>query len=388
MAERYLNLRRRADGGDVPGPGIVVPYDTMIPGDHVNLFRFLGTDIDRIITDIEKNVDDTVTSMEKGGDGPDFSSCVEDVLGIHPFMETGDNLAFFFNNTVLSYIGECYGSYADVLRLAGSICISPFPDRAVMASLLSCNGSADEDGTYSLYELESLRKSVKWLMEVVFDDTFDSVKALGQARRETFYEWAGPCVFPRLPDFGFRGSFSTGLCDGGRLFRAKADSDEEYRYRVAEWAKSVFGDGENPPAGAGLPLFPDDACEAVRIVYEVDGLEDLIGLEIRQMFLEGIRVKRCGCCGRYYVWHEGVPGYCVIPDARTKDVSGTCRARFLKDIAASMYLKAYKTHNQRLNRGSCSREEMDRWKEEAREARDRAVVSAITMEEYADILKR
>ena len=36
---------------------------------------------------------------------------------------------------------------------------------------------------------------------------------------------------------------SVALCDGGRLFRAKADSDEEYRYRVAEWAQSVFGEG-------------------------------------------------------------------------------------------------------------------------------------------------
>ena len=78
----------------------------------------------------------------------------------------------------------------------------------------------------------------------------------------------------------------------------------------------------------------------------------------------------------------------MIPDERTGNPSSTCRAEYFKKKVREMYLKAYKTHNQRYNRGTCTKEQILEWESEAKEAGKKLIASEISMDEYLRVLKR
>lgn len=389
MAERFLSLGKTGVDGTDGSSCIEVPYDTLIPDTHVNLFRFLSVDLNMIISKIERTIDETFQAAEGNNVAPDISSCVKDVLAIHPFMETGSNLASYFNNTVLAYIGESYGASKYVPQVIGSVCISPLPEKSVITSLLSRTERVpDGRDKYSLYSLELLQNAIRWLTAVVFDDTFDKARSFTVQEREMLYTSFCSYIFPEIPDFQTSGSLAVKVSDDGRLFQAMMDFDDAFREKVVNWTKDVFIEGENTCGDLELPQLSGSEGDTIRIVYRADNLPDLLNIEIKDMFLSHVRVRRCLKCGRYYVYREGDPEYCVIPDTATKDMSGTCRAGYLKGKTAGMYLKAYKTHNQRLNRGSYTHEQMEQWKREAKAAKEQAIVSAIPLNDFIEILKK
>ena len=381
MAEKYIDTRIRTEDGNIFGAGPApVPYEDLIPDSHVNLFRFAGLDLDGVISHIETSVDGL-----SGNDTEDTARSVlepvrDEIRLIHPFMREGAHAEICLVCSAASYLLRTIEAGEEYPRMMNVVSAS-FPEAPFTVPDGPSEAFFEFIDNFSVYGLKLLQKDVRRLLSTVFDDTSESARMIPYAQREALYAVLSeeennpaPHGFPDSGSFTVRApeTADSGPHAGG--FGMDADG--------------IFPDKGAVEKHKDLISRLPDGRDGFHIVFRAGSLYELFSLETTGMLLKNERIGRCGECGRYYVRREGEPPYCVITDAQTGDASKTCRAVHLKKAVHDLYLKAYKTHNQRYNRGTCSIEDMEMWKKEAKEAGKKAVVSELSMAEYMRILKQ
>ena len=388
MAEKYIDISPHTGIADTQqADSVQVPYGSLIPDSHIYLFRFLGTDLDKIASCMESFVDRLFFRSAPESAIRDYAGLVGMIRSVHPFMDTDTRADRYLVHSAVSYLVEKHG-YGDRTEDVVQILRSSLPDVSFTAPVRPSETLQHTGSMFSIKNLKALQGALRRLLAVVFDDSFAVARSIPQNERETLYSES---YGHDLPDICGKTETLRSLLlngrDGSPGHLPGMNFADRKQPETCGYVDSVFLIGEH---SNGYPesVSSKGGETGIRIVYRAENLYELFNIEITDMLLNGIRVRRCLKCGRYYVYREGDPEYCVIPDERTGNPSSTCRAEYFKKKVREMYLKAYKTHNQRYNRGTCTKEQILEWESEAKEAGKKLIASEISMDEYLRVLKR
>lgn len=388
MAEKYIDISPHTGFADTQRAGSVqVPYGSLIPDSHIYLFRFLGTDLDEIASCIESFADRLFFRSAPESAARDYAGLADMIRSVHPFMDTDTRADRYLVYSAVSYLVEKHG-YGDRTEDVIRILRSSLPEVSFTAPVRPSETLQHTGSMFSIKSLKTLQEALRRLLAVVFDDSFAVARAIPQNEREALYSESYGHDLPGIcgKTETFRSLLLNGR-DGSPGYLPGMNFADRKQPETRGYVDSVFLRGDYPDGYPGS-VSSEGGEAGIRIVYRAENLYELFNIEITDMLLNRIRIRRCLKCGRYYVYREGDPKYCVIPDDETGSPSSTCRAEYLKKKVREMYLKAYKTHNQRYNRGTCTREQISEWEAEAKEAGRKLVASAISMDEYLRILKR
>lgn len=129
----------------------------------------------------------------------------------------------------------------------------------------------------------------------------------------------------------------------------------------------------------------------MRRTYLCSDLRDLAFLELAQMLEENVQLPKCRRCGHYFILKGDYDTqYCT----RTYGTSTqTCQqlaaaSTFQSKLrdndsnnAWGIYSRYYKRYYARIKRGALTKEQFQKWKEDAAAMRDRCVDGEISLEE-------
>ena len=132
------------------------------------------------------------------------------------------------------------------------------------------------------------------------------------------------------------------------------------------------------------------------ITYEITDFSDLLDLEVYRMIAEGLRIKRCANCHKYFIPKTPKDEGCNrIPDGSAR----TC-AQILKSqkkekpvekppekTPQELYRTTYKTQAARVKKGALSQESFDLWKKEGLAKKALVEAGQLNFEEFRQWLK-
>lgn len=129
--------------------------------------------------------------------------------------------------------------------------------------------------------------------------------------------------------------------------------------------------------------------------YQTNNLRQLLLLEISSMIQDGVQIRKCKNCNKYFVITDGRVAYCprVIEgrgETTCYDVGAkeAYKRRMEKDEALSKYNRAYKTHLQRCDRNSMSRSDFEVWSSEAKSKLEEVRAGKLDIDTFKKWLKK
>jgi len=146
----------------------------------------------------------------------------------------------------------------------------------------------------------------------------------------------------------------------------------------------------------------DSLCEsmmgysglAIHEGYEINGLEQLLKIEIMAMINEEVIVRRCNLCGVYYIVFDNRRFFCDrIFDETEKRCfeigsKSSWELKIKNDPALEMYTRARKTHHARINKVcDYTKEKYDNWLSVARSKLEKVREGKLDIDEYEKWLK-
>lgn len=128
--------------------------------------------------------------------------------------------------------------------------------------------------------------------------------------------------------------------------------------------------------------------------YEVSSIPDLVYLELYQMVLSDISIKRCGLCGKHFVLKGDYKNkYCdrIMPgNKRTCQQIGSSKdynKRVAKSPAQTEYMRAYKRMHSRIGYSMITKQQFIAWQHTAKENTKRYEQGEIDIEELKALLR-
>lgn len=128
--------------------------------------------------------------------------------------------------------------------------------------------------------------------------------------------------------------------------------------------------------------------------YEIDSLEQLLYLEVISMIQDGIMIRRCKNCGKYFIAANRKITYCNRMDKDTgkccSDIGSqvTYKNKLKEDNVLKIYNRAYKTHFARFKNDIITREQLDDWRIKAKEKLEQARAGVLDASEFEKWLKK
>lgn len=128
--------------------------------------------------------------------------------------------------------------------------------------------------------------------------------------------------------------------------------------------------------------------------YAVQTAREMAMLELARMIMAGVRVRRCGYCGYYFIprgQHD--TKYCAnIPEGRTQTCQqlGAARdfaAKARSETAYHDYRLVYKRMNQRMHKGMITPEAFKQWQGNAQHQLERCNNADISLTEFRTWIK-
>jgi len=127
--------------------------------------------------------------------------------------------------------------------------------------------------------------------------------------------------------------------------------------------------------------------------YKVDNLHQLLYLEVMAMVQDGVMIRKCKNCGKYFVVHNRKTFYCD----RVNELGERCSAvgtfkNFQRKVAMEeplkIYTRAYKTHFARFKKGTITREELTEWRLEGKKKLEQVRNGNLDISDFAQWLKK
>lgn len=123
--------------------------------------------------------------------------------------------------------------------------------------------------------------------------------------------------------------------------------------------------------------------------YEIDNPDDLITLELFHAVKGELPVKKCRCCGEYFVPSgRSDSEYCsriiLGENKRCAQIGAmrTFKGKYAENPIYTEYNRAYKRNHSRLRNGKLYDEEFREWSAAARKARDEFIAENKTVEQF------
>ena len=368
-----------------PSPELV-GIDKMIAGDHRYSLRLIDEDIDGIITDIG-------TALEKGSEDM-LRSAEKKVESLHPF---------FSNN-------RGFEAVPYICRTAEFICCEKnpgTPEEEILPYKVWPEFYRSDDTQYALdwYDstgsaealrgsLQGLSMSLKEFKRKVFLLLGDSslLPGVSYPERMTAYilsrERNSDDLWGNSTVAGCRSRMQILESGDAALFSAIMDFDDTrkaegcFRSNMDEFLRTEDARCLNRALSA-FSAYERTEGSAYIETFSTPYLEDILDLEIYRMVKSGACIRRCNRCGRLYIMEEKDDGFCRVPG---KDGALSCQGAHLKETlgkeADRIYNTAYKTHFARIKAGTETKEDVDRWREEAKDLKEKIWNEALTLEQY------
>lgn len=128
--------------------------------------------------------------------------------------------------------------------------------------------------------------------------------------------------------------------------------------------------------------------------YEINTPDDLISIEMFKTVLEDLPIKKCRCCGEYFVpVGRSDSEYCSRitfgEEKRCAQIGAmkTFKGKYAENPIYTVYNRAYKRNHSRLRNGKLYESEFREWSIAARMARDEFIKENKSPEEFSEKLK-
>ena len=371
MSDMYFVFENKYFGNQ----GYMVRYEELAPSGHEPLFRFLFYDL---ITFRSLVVDYTCRLVVEGMEGePDEEDRLyREAENIHSFFKNRKNA----RELILRSILECAQEMDSVQDAINALSVSP----AFSQEEHYWTMEAENNHLYrgSIYSLQKTQDRILTTITALLDESVPVLSTMTKEDREAVYTalFGQDKRHDEIPlTIGLMHSTSR----KAELLQAWADSLPKKHRRSIDRLKGFISDDFHSRWMHVLNSVRDEEAPSVILAYKVHTLEDILEMELYDMLRENTRIGRCKECGRFFVIDPENLEFCTI-----EEDGKNCLRTYRESVTKDMYLKAYKTHNQRLSRGRCTREEFNDWKAEASAAREKVLQRCISMADYQKILKK
>ncbi len=321
----------------------------------------------------------------------------EELFALHPFFRSCPaEAAALINLALCGYIrSELEGDRDAQITVLNRICTTSYTGSFDVEWLLENSTAMAPDG-HIFETLHELRSHISAWMLFTMDNTNPELAGLTGVQRTAVYSLIFGSEYTPLLETSVQKDIlrPTAL----RQLSSELDFDDMLADEVWEDVRRLR---EDPSAAISESLkrvistigqITED-CECH--TYVTHSLEDLLKLEVYNMSQEGVRIKRCKYCGRYFVLEKGNMEYCDrIAPGESRPCSEIGKTRTYEqritggNSAMALYRKAYKTHFARIRSGAMTRDEFEVWKAEAAQKRLLAENGEMDFEEYALWLKK
>ena len=358
-----------------------VRCDSLAPSGHEYLFRFLSYDLMPFRSLVEEFTDGLVSHKIEGENIlTELGSLYLAAEGIHPLFMNKDDAKNLILKSIIEYARSIHRLPEISDTLISVLGLHPF--NRELHGWLEEAGSTKHPKKGSVFSLLDEQERIRRAVTLLLDESVNILSPMTREGREA--------VYAAFFEHGTRNeemSVTIGMylspSPKAMNLRGRAGISPRNSKEAADTLGDIRADDDRPQWTVTLDDVRDETVPSIILTYKVQTLEDIFDTELFDMLRDGMRVGRCKTCGRFFVFDPENTEYCTIE----KD-GKNCLRTYREGVTREMYLKAYKTHNQRLSRGRCTRKEFQNWKAEASKAREAVLERRISMEEYQEILKK
>ena len=352
-----------------------VRCDELAPSGHEYLFRFLSCELGTFRELAEQYMHDLVAGNCSGEPVPDGKDGLyRAAKAIHPLFKNRDDARGLILRSILECARAAHSLPEVLVALSASSAFKRERDYWTDETK-----TPEDPRRGSVYSLQKAQDRINMMITILFDES-GILSARTPAEREAIY-----AAFFARPGDSEKISVTTGMSISpsplARFLQAWSDFLPEGAESAAQDLEQAGSDGISPRWLSLLDTVEDRTIPSILLKYSVQTLEDIFDTELYEMIENHTKISRCETCGRFFVIEPENAEYCTI------DENGmNCLRTYREGVTKEMYLRAYKTHNQRLSRGRATEMEFRAWKAEALKAREDVLLRKISMAEYNTIL--
>lgn len=353
----------------------------LAPSGHEYLFRFLSYDLMPFRSLVEAFTDELISrKTECEAILNELDRLYLAAEGIHPLFKNKDDARNLIMRSTIEYarsirrLPEVSGTLIKALGL--------HPFSREMHDRLEEAGSTKHPKKGSVFSLLDEQERIRRAVTLLLDESVIILSPMTREGREAVYA----AFFEhgeRSEEMTVTIGMSLSPSHKAKNLQGRAGISPRNSKEAADILGGIRAGDDRPQWTFVLDDVQDETVPSVILTYKVRTLEDIFDTELFDMLRDGVRVGRCKTCGRFFTFDPENTEYCTI-----EEDGQNCLRTYREGVTKEMYLKAYKTHNQRLSRKRCSRKEFQNWKAEASAAREAVLERHISMKEYQEILKK
>lgn len=391
MAVNYLQIGFSTDTVLNDAFPVVVGMKKLIPETHEFLFRFLDYDLSKV-----ENPFAEYLSCADNGQKPNkklLSIAESHLTEMHPYFRLcRENAADLLNRIIAGYIVSRRSELdvAEQKKRFLSLCVTNQgllmnPDDSFERKI----DVGEQRALDYLYRLQSHMR--RWVF-LTLDNTNPTLAKLSSKRRSALYSHIA-AYDENSPVLSVNVSFSTHPTERMRKKCAYWDFAQEDHYGQLNRDLDILH--WNPEAK--LPKSIQEIVDATKnmddcdnITYDIRDFSNLLEFEIHRMVIDGLRVRRCKGCRRYFLPLKDSQEYCYQPSIRSS--SARCPAISSDSTdenkeAKRLLRRAAQTHSERVRRGTVSKPDYVSWKSEADEKLKLVCAGKLSLQDYREWLK-
>lgn len=391
MAVNYLQIGFSTDTVLNDAFPVVVEMEKLIPETHEFLFQFLDYDLSKVENDFSEYL-----SCVDSGQKPNkklLSLTVSHLAEMHPYFRLcRENATDLLNRIIAGYIISRRSelNVAEQKKLFLSLCIMNQglfmnPDDIFERKI----DVGEQRALDYLYRLQSHLS--RWVF-LTLDNTNPALAKLSSKRRSALYSHIAAYGENR-PVLSVEVSFSTRPTERMRKkdvywdFAQKDHYGQLYRdLDVLHWDPEA----KLPKSIQEIVDVTKNADDCDIITYDIRDFSNLLELEIHRMVIDGLRVKRCKGCRRYFLPLKDSQEYCYQPSIRSSSERCPASSGDSTDEnkeAKRLLRRASQTHSERVRRGTMSKPDYVSWKAEADEKLKLVCVGELSLQDYREWLR-
>ena len=240
---------------------------------------------------------------------------------------------------------------------------------------------------------ELIRKMLFW----IFDFSVPEFSHLTIYQRAYLYDIVFNANIENILDIEKNYSFGASEDRGIPAFMDFPDEEDQIKVFHLYKNDYTLNTENNIPVPEVLTNLIDEVQKrtsgSIRETCTIDSLEQLLKLELMDMFNQNIIVKKCKYCGNYFIAENMKNEYCngyaknEVKPCSEIGSTRTYQNRIKKDEIYAIYQRAYKTHFARIKKGKMTQAAFSTWSIESKQKMADAREGRLSMEEYVAWLK-
>ena len=325
-----------------------VDKEMYMPEDHRYLFAFLNADIESLI----HMVNDSVAERNPAG----FRQAEEEIGKLHPYFRDKNYRKACIQETAALLAWHDPHTAVETLKALG-ITGEDYLDPEAWTNAGGRNGTLQ---SLLKCQLRNRRKVV-----LLLDDSNPELAKTPMTVRSGLFGIVDgdmrdtPVLTIETTQYVLPVSASI------RTLGVAMDFDEDAKEAFHQSIENLVATGELSEQLQSVLRSAEAEEEPGYTMYKTEDLEQIIDLEIFLMLQEGIRLKKCESCGKYFPITKENERFCDIPD----ESGSSCLRRYLQkkyeQEVKEIYTRAYRTHFARVKAGKESKEDLDQWRIDA-----------------------